>query len=529
MATPTSTIKICSGVMLDKTYQNTIWFNSPSNQKEYFEGKVVKTFSSYSYLRKQWNIDVQATPEQAQSWTYLFFKNSANAKTYYYFINDVEYINESCVRLHLELDVMQTYAFDYTLARSFVDREHTAFDNIGDNLLDEGLDLGDYVVQNEQNVPLSELCILILSSINPETTTENTTVVKLASMFDNIFSGLGVYAVDVSDYQALGNKLHNLDSWGKSDAIVSMWMYPKKLVRLSGATWEDSTLCKTVAGVTGFNVQVNMFDGENLGDYTPRNRKLFTYPYQVLYATNNAGDCAEYKFEYFNDPEHTEFFLMGAIAPEGTSKLIPLEYKGDGENYDEAIALGGFPTCAWNQDVYKLWLAQNQNSRNLSYIQGGMSIAGGVIGALATGGLGAAAGAGIAYSGFNQIMGTLAKKKDMEVQPPQAKGQFCANVNIAIDKQTFTFQHKVITPYYARIVDDFFDMYGYKTNIVKIPNRYVRENWTYTKTIGCNVYGNLPMSDLSKIKSIFDNGITFWVQGDLIGNYGLSNRCNSEV
>ena len=529
MATPTSIIKICSGVMLDRTYQNTIWFNSPTDQKEYFEGKVVKTFSSYSYLRKRWNIDVQATPEQAQSWTYLFFKNSANAKSYYYFINDVEYINENCVRLHLELDVMQTYAFDYTLARSFVEREHIAVDNIGDNLLDEGLDLGDYLVQNEQNIALSELCVLVLSSLNPELTEEDMNVGTLGQTFDGVFSGLGVYAVDLADYATLGYKLRELDEWGKSDCIVSMWMYPKELVRIINSTWDDGTTFKQVAGVQGKTVQNVMFDGKMLGDYEPRNRKLFTHPYQVLYASNNAGGFAEYKFEHFNDPEHIDFRFTGAISPEGGCKLIPLNYKGDGEAYEEGLTLGGFPTCAWNQDVYKLWLAQNQNSNNLAFIQGGAAIAGGLITTIATAGMGGLAGAGTAYSGLNQIMGTIARQKDMQVQPPQAKGQFSANVNIVSNKQTFTLQHKVVSPYYAKIADDFFDLYGYKTNLVKIPNRHVRENWTYTKTIGCNVYGNIPMSDLSQIKSIFDNGITFWVQGDLIGNYGLSNKCLMEV
>jgi hypothetical protein len=306
-------------------------------------------------------------------------------------------------------------------------------------------------------------------------------------------------------------------------------MYPKSLVRLSGSDWGDTTLCKSVGGVESFEVGLYMFEGSKLGAYTPRNKKLLTYPYQLLYASNNAGDFAEYKFEYFNDPTFTRFVFSGAIAPEGTCKLYPLNYKGDSSNYEEGVGLGGFPTCAWNQDVYKLWLAQNQNQNRLAYIQGGAAIAGGLITTIATGGLGGLAGAGTAYSGLNQIMGTLAKKKDMQVQPPQAKGQFSANVNIVNNKQTFTFQYKTITPYYARIVDDFFDMYGYKTNIVKIPNRHVRENWTYTKTIGCNVYGNLPMSDLSQIKSIFDNGITFWVQGDLIGDYGLSNKCLLEV
>ena len=66
-------------------------------------------------------------------------------------------------------------------------------------------------------------------------------------------------------------------------------------------------------------------------------------------------------------------------------------------------------------------------------------------------------------------------------------------------------------------------MYGYKTNRVKVPNIHARQRWTYTKTIGCNVKGECPVKHLEKIISIFDNGITFWVNPSEVGNYSLAN------
>ena len=77
-------------------------------------------------------------------------------------------------------------------------------------------------------------------------------------------------------------------------------------------------------------------------------------------------------------------------------------------------------------------------------------------------------------------------------------------------------------------------MYGYQTNRVKIPNINAREHYTYVKTCGCNIVsgkenendvivGGLPTDDLHKIVSIYDNGITFWKNGNNIGNYSLDN------
>ena len=80
-----------------------------------------------------------------------------------------------------------------------------------------------------------------------------------------------------------------------------------------------------------------------------------------------------------------------------------------------------------------------------------------------------------------------------------------------------------VQPEIAKTIDDFFTEYGYATKRVKKPNINVRPHWTYTKTIGCNLKGNAPADDLKAIKDIFDNGITFWKNGDEIGNYSLDN------
>ena len=76
---------------------------------------------------------------------------------------------------------------------------------------------------------------------------------------------------------------------------------------------------------------------------------------------------------------------------------------------------------------------------------------------------------------------------------------------------------------YARIIDGYFDMFGYKTNVVKVPNTNHRARWWYTKTIDVNIDGNIPNDDMQKIKNAYNNGITFWRNASEIQNYSLSN------
>ena len=37
-----------------------------------------------------------------------------------------------------------------------------------------------------------------------------------------------------------------------------------------------------------------------LDGYAPRNNKLLSYPYNFLYVTNNQGNSAIYRWEFFN-------------------------------------------------------------------------------------------------------------------------------------------------------------------------------------------------------------------------------------
>ena len=529
MSTPDSKLYVCSGVRLDSRYEHSIYFANKQDQEDYFAGKVVHTFLALSYLRKSWPVQVHATMEQAKTWSYLFFRNSTG-KTYYYFITQVEYKNEHMVELTLELDVLQTYMFDFTLLPSFIERQHTTSDDPGEHTVDEGLELGDPVDNRAWDVTgIENLAILILATINPNHAETTKPVQALAGSYNGVFSGLKLWAVDGAKWQDWGLQLDELATAGFQDGIVAMWMYPKNLIVLGGEnTWEDDDLCKTVESfpVSGVTTKAPGRP-DNLDGYTPKNKKLLGYPYQFLYCSNNSGASATYRYERFEDPSTCNFTLYGTLSPEGTALLVPNAYNGLAKNFEHGLSLGGYPTCAWDSDVYKMWLAQNQNQHRLSVASATVKAVGGAFmtaGSLLTGNL-IGAGAGVAgmASGASQIAGLMAQKKDMEIQPPQAKGNFSTSTNITASKQTFTFYYKSVNAETARMLDDYLSMYGYRINRVQTPKLNARPAYTYIKTVGCNMQGNLCNTDLTHIQAIFDKGITFWMNGDRIADYTQAN------
>lgn len=531
MSAPQSTIHICSGVRLNSRYDHSIYFASATAQASYFSGKVVRTYTAYTFLRKSWPLKVEATMAQAKSWTYLYFQNGGIGKVYYYFINNIEYINDHTVELSLELDVLQTYMFDYTLLPSFVERQHVEDDTPGKHTQEEGLDPGEYHVEAAYDVTdMKTLCIMVLTSVGLNGTSAETTITAYGGMYNNVFSGLKLYAIPITRYPNWTQQLDRLSEWGKIDGIVGMWMYPQQLVKLGGeATWDEGDFAKVVSGTASLDFSVPMAQSGTINGYTPKNNKLYCYPYNFLYATNHNGGSAVYRYERFPaGSSEASFTINGALSPDTGARLVPVKQYNGADSYTEGLTLGSYPSCAWEADGYKIWLAQNQNQHEVAMTNGVIKAAvGGVsaVGSLVMGNLmGAAGGAGMVYSGISDIQQLIAAREDKAVEPPQARGSFSSNLNVVNHKHNFAVLRKTVTAEYARRIDGFFTMYGYRINQVKIPSRHARESFTYVKTVGCHIAANLCNEDTVKIESIYDHGITWWTDGDRIGDYFQTNN-----
>jgi len=535
MSTPQSTIYLLNVPNLDSTYQHSIYWDkatqTASDQANYFTGKAGKFFLAYTYLRREWSIKVNATMEEAdrQGWNYLCFQNVVGGKYFYYFINKYEYINDSTIELFLEMDVLQTWYFELNLMPSFVERETVSSDKVGEHTIDEGLETGELVTRYHDTIDMgtSDMDILIMETVDG----------TYGRMINGVYSGLQIKAIHSSKYGALNNYLSALESAGNLDRVVAIWQYPSSLVHTVDSAYDQRIKLEVVDGLrvnstVVLNPAVSIYSRDG---YNPiKNNKLYTFPYQVLYITNNTGASAVYRLERFIAGERDdnsrwfkpEFTMFGAISPEAPVKIAPRHYENVGDMYDYGLTSASFPSCAWDSDPYKIWLAQNQSTQKVAMIDAGIKAGTGVVSALAsafTGNLlGAAGGVGVMYNGATQIANLIAQKKDMDVQPSQSRGAFSVSVNMASGRPAFEVYFKELAPEYANMIDDYFSMYGYKVNTIKTPSLNNRKWYTYVKTQGCNLSGGMPNDVSVKIKSIFDNGVTWWKSSCvMIGNYNL--------
>ena len=147
---PNTTIKILRNCPLDTTYDHTIYFSGETEQINYFTSLVKYALNTQTYQRVNRNrMRVQYKADYLYDCNYLMFQNTNYGdKWFYAFIKSVEYVNNITSEIEYEIDVMQTWFFDYTLGQSFVEREHSSTDEIGDNTVPENLEIGDYVTDD---------------------------------------------------------------------------------------------------------------------------------------------------------------------------------------------------------------------------------------------------------------------------------------------------------------------------------------------------------------------------------------------
>ena len=523
-------------VPLENDYKNTLYFTSKENQQSYFASKVKKSYTNFSYQRKDGFIRVPEHFDKLQNVNYVMYQNTAYSNKWFYaFITDLKYIDDGRTDVYIETDYIQTWFFDYTVKQSFVEREHVSDDTIGKHLLEEGLELGDYTcnghhVDSAMDDLLKDMCYIVGSTVSTILDDDDTLPASGGGVYNGVYSGVKYYRFDTRDAVQIVLELITKYS---PDAITGIFMIPKFLAPLDDSGLER--LVKESTTPQGYNITIDKNYG--LQNYTPRNNKLKTFPFCYLVASNNQGANAIYKYEDFGASK-CEFGVRGALTPGGSIRMTPKNFKGIAENDEESLNLGKFPICNYAVDMYTNWLTQNSvniggmsinaDQMNIagSAISSALQIAGG-IGLMATG-AGAMAGAGMIAnglaSGVTGVSSALMQQRQHELTPPQARGNLNAgDVITASSKNNFHFYNMSIKQQYAKLIDKYFDMFGYKVNMIKLPNKEHRSRWWYTKTIDVNIDGAIPMKDMQVIKNCYNNGITFWRNADEIQNYSLTN------
>lgn len=570
MYTPNSEVRFLH-IPIEMDMKNQLTFNNKEEQANYFASHEVARYEKVNYIRKNSIIRLNKNVDDCYNFNYVMYRNTDYTNKWFYaFVTNVEFITRGNTAVQIATDPWQTWQFDIKYYQSFVKREmcNVSDDYPGFNLIPEGLETGEYKIGGTAEFDNLEPVWVVAYLGN--TWNSNGTDIPIGDG-GYIANGIAqsvtfIICTTLDAYNSVIGQLQSDEN--RSQYILSCFSVPKLAVQdylnsstailgidnvyvyIQGNTYNQAPVQKTLISLP-----------DNLDGYIPINQKLRTYPYIYLGFNPVNGQSKIYRYENFAN--NTPFFnIISEINPNPSIYFIPKNYRGaNGDSMSDIASVSGYPTLSSRNDYFNSWLAtsmptmknnlaQTQSSYNVNRlgtgIQGalggastignmvnssqkenttGMDMANAVTG-LVSNSLSAAqniVNQDINYEYY--IKGMLAQIETQQMLPDNANLSSSNATLIGynlFDKNIFS--RYTIKNQFARRIDKYFNMYGYETDELKIPNLNNRPNWNYVQTVGINITAPIPQLDLLQIKAMFNDGVTLWHNPNTFGDYSQNNR-----
>lgn len=280
-----------------------------------------------------------------------------------------------------------------------------------------------------------------------------------------------------------------------------------------------------------------------------RNAKCWAAPYCIIKLFSSDGSSLTFNPQWFgNEAESYKLRtkIVGSGGQFGGAACTFDNAAGafDWKNWNDfTVFIRELPKCPWTADGFREW-SQIQNGNILArqvntFIHGIAGTANGVnsiIGASSSeneggivGGIGQIATAissATAQMASIQASINLAQATGATVE---GTGSYGPLFDIGQDAWGFKVVYYIVQNYIMRSIDQFFDRFGYRVNVLKKIGLKNRPYWTFVKTVECHVANNtgIPVSFQNQINAMFNSGVTLWnpdkyKTGHKIGDFSVA-------
>lgn len=508
-----SKVIFCANTRLTSGSEHTYskkFFGNAQGQYNFFNSKAIKTFNKGVPIQfDPSTITIGIPAESIYLSDYVIIQND-NSKIYYAFLNKIEYVNLESCRITIEIDFVQSFLFDINYLKSFVIREHSESDIIGENLLAEEFSYSEYILDNHQRTVLFDYYSVVVVTSDKGNIQGGVPRGYVGGMFSGLYY-LHFNLNTPDDVTAVLAYLDELTTNNKQDAVVSIFLMPTEFYTT-----------KEVPTVHALQFDFGFSD---IGGYVPRNKKCFTYPYNTLYGTTFQGNGATFHYEYFQqtDTGKLKFNCTSGMSPNPEIICYPVNYRGTIDNLDEKMVITGFPQCAFTVDAFRAWIAQKGSVTAIEAVGGVIGAVAGVATTASTANpaLGSAIGLGVAGVAGKTLLNVVGNLNQARITPDHARGSQGGNTLVSLRWLDFHFYQAHYPVSIIKKLDSFFDKKGYKIATLTIPNVESRKSWNHEEVQDFCFSGNLPQQAIKSIKHRFEN-ITFW-HGDFLGDYSKDN------
>lgn len=538
-----SFIVLMKHINFTKDYTHVLLFDSLEHQYSFFQNDVPQNdkyeMHNCAFIRTSalegW-CSLEGNYNIFEEYTYGYYENPYGSpnKRYYFFITDFEYTNENVTRLRFEIDIMQTYMFDYQLQACYIERAHQdVSDNPGDNVIADSVAVSNMVNSNIQSYTINNgnFWTVIAVSEYPDTLIavdgEGKPTANWSSAINYYYgllpSGLTYIVVDSGYFKQF---VELYDYAGKREAIYAIYAVPDFLGKTDG--YIDNEQHMGIFKPTG--ERQNPFSGSfsfklptGANGYIPKNKKLLTSPYCQLVVVNSTGESISFDPEKFQDsvtPIDAHFKTFGDIGVAGGLYCCPKNYDNNIQDYDNLHILKITDNIqgSWVSDSYLNFTATQSIKNDNTLFHTVFSTATNLL----------EGNVGNAVSNvINTAMDINTVNKLGEVIPDSLRGASgSSNIQWANNNIKVTAYWRTPDAQTAQVIDDFWSVYGYPQKRIYLPNLFSRKAWNFIKTQNCSLDNTaVPSYILEKIKNIYNRGVTFWhvPHPSQIGNYLLDN------
>ena len=515
---------LANGINLDKNHLNVLDY-SEASMVTLCQSKAVYQGNDFQFIRDNGRISIRATYAQAVTANYIAFQNPDYANKWFFaFIDQVIYKSDSVVEIDYTVDLWATWYSYWSYLECYVLREHAANDTVGANIVPEdfSVDEMDMILFSNQSINAANSLVYCVG-VNASTT----------GMGESSFGGGGVYGGIPCGYRifaftsiaALKDMLKLYED--EPEKVVCVFLCPREFFNANDKIYDSAE---------GGYIPIDDNDGFSFDTpvspitptfegYTPRNNKLYVYPYTYYKLVNNLGAGAVFKRESFDGVPN--FRTVGSNAATGSIITFPTNYKknsGAAVPLENNIAINALPSGGWQGDAIAQWQANNGISTS---VQTATTIGGTIASAamMAVPGLQIPGAIGLSGSiaGAANTIGNLANtssKLEHAANPiVGGSNNISGLMALGTDALKPRLETYCVNGQIARVIDDYFTKYGYATKQIKVPNVSGHYNQNYVQVQGAAVKGDLPGRVCDEINSLFNRGIHIWHSHDAIGNF----------
>lgn len=428
------------------------------------------------------------------------YNNAGDRSPIFAFVTDINYITDSVSELFFEVDLFSSYCQSLDYQDCYISRMTTSDDTMYKYLEDEPVNGGDYVTN-----PTHIMREFITSWYYGYTAVTNSSGTPTdGRVVNNIFSaasftGQPAYGPIVEDLQLFNSN-------GYIDNVCDVFQYP------ADCGTEGNKV--TITNAAAFPATI---DG-----YTPKNNKLFNYPFVRSLILSSGGDSIEIKPEKCQNNE-VKYRLEKVVFPiaqfvltlDGYDRLSADDQKAN------RIIMTGFPEVIWSSDNYRAWLARNKPSKDLAREQIAANVTAG-LGALrinsAANALNPASAAltvgSLAISSFMAAESQRAQDESAQIQSNTIHRGGNLGIDVTNNKFGFIVLIQTIDARRASLIDNYFNAFGYAINKVTYFRPH-RARFDYVETRG-NLFrresegSGIPNAAVETMNAAANRGLRIW-------------------